>query len=135
MRSRHTRDGECADRQAAEDRPAGYDGRGGCCYDGRWMTMNHEERLAVTESRRRVIIDAVKGIEGVSAVMLDNIIGASAVRVGFAGGCVCDRDDGCGCCGEAEGGGSADMDAGAGLGGLHHDPYVWAERGRGVLVG
>ena len=41
----------------------------------RWMTMNHEERLAVTESRTQVIIDAVKGIEGVSAVMLENIIG------------------------------------------------------------
>ena len=41
----------------------------------RWMTMNHEERLAITERRTQVIIDALKGIEGVSAVMLDNIIG------------------------------------------------------------
>ena len=41
----------------------------------RWMTMNHEERLAETERRTQVIINAVAGIEGVSAAMLDNIIG------------------------------------------------------------
>ena len=41
----------------------------------RWMTMNHEERLAETERRTMVIVNALQGLRGVSAVMLDNIIG------------------------------------------------------------
>ena len=41
----------------------------------RWMTMNHEERLAETERRTMVIVNGLQGLRGVSAVMLDNIIG------------------------------------------------------------
>ena len=41
----------------------------------RWMTMNHEERLAETERRTMIIVNALQGIEGVTATMLDNIIG------------------------------------------------------------
>lgn len=41
----------------------------------RWMTMNHEERLAETERRTMVIVNALQGLRGVSAVMLENIIG------------------------------------------------------------
>ena len=41
----------------------------------RWMTMNHEERLAETERRTMVIVNGLQGLRGVSAVMLENIIG------------------------------------------------------------
>ena len=41
----------------------------------RWMTMNHEERLAETERRTMVIVNGLRGLRGVSAAMLDNIIG------------------------------------------------------------
>lgn len=41
----------------------------------RWMTMNHEERLAETEQKCRNIIAPLQGIPGVSVQMLSNTIG------------------------------------------------------------
>ena len=41
----------------------------------RWMTMNHEERLAVAEQQCGVIIASLKGIPGVTAELNTNIIG------------------------------------------------------------
>ena len=40
-----------------------------------WMTINHEERLAVVESRSNRIIQLLSGIEGVSTKLIENIIG------------------------------------------------------------
>ena len=40
-----------------------------------WMTMNHEDRLADTEQRTRVILGLVSGIPGIRAEMIDNVIG------------------------------------------------------------
>jgi L-seryl-tRNA(Ser) seleniumtransferase len=40
-----------------------------------WMTMNHEDRLADTEQRTRVILGLVSGIPGLRAEMIDNVIG------------------------------------------------------------
>ena len=41
----------------------------------RWMTMNHEQRLANTERRCQTVMAYLKGIPGVSVEMIDNIIG------------------------------------------------------------
>lgn len=41
----------------------------------RWVTMNHEERLAVEETRSQTIISRLERVPGVRAEMLDNIIG------------------------------------------------------------
>ena len=41
----------------------------------RWMTMNHEERLADAEGQSQAIIQALSGIDGVRAEMIDNVIG------------------------------------------------------------
>ena len=41
----------------------------------RWMTMNHEERLAETETKCRNMLDPLQGIPGVTVELLDNIIG------------------------------------------------------------
>ena len=41
----------------------------------RWMTMNHEERLAETEPKCRNMLDPLQGIPGVTVELLDNIIG------------------------------------------------------------
>ena len=41
----------------------------------RWMTMNHEERLADTELKCWNMIAPLQGIEGVTAQLMDNIIG------------------------------------------------------------
>jgi L-seryl-tRNA(Ser) seleniumtransferase len=41
----------------------------------RWMTMNHEERLASIEQRSRVIARPLQGIPGVKAEIIDNIVG------------------------------------------------------------
>ena len=41
----------------------------------RWMTMNHEERLAVAEQQCGVIMASLKGIPGVTAELNTNIIG------------------------------------------------------------
>ena len=40
-----------------------------------WMTMNHEDRLADSERRSRVILSAVAGIPGLRAELIDNVIG------------------------------------------------------------
>ena len=41
----------------------------------RWMTMNHEERLADAEGQSQTIIQALSGTDGVRAEMIDNVIG------------------------------------------------------------
>jgi L-seryl-tRNA(Ser) seleniumtransferase len=41
----------------------------------RWMTMDHEERLASIESRSRTIARPIQGIKGVKAELIDNIVG------------------------------------------------------------
>ena len=41
----------------------------------RWMTMNHEERLADAEGQSQTIIQSLSGIDGVRAEMIDNVIG------------------------------------------------------------
>ena len=43
-----------------------------------WMTMNHEDRLADSERRSRVILGAVAGIPGLRAELIDNVIGHHA---------------------------------------------------------
>ena len=40
-----------------------------------WMTMNHEDRLADSERRSRVILNAVAGIPGLRAELIENVIG------------------------------------------------------------
>ncbi|PKB79403.1 MAG: hypothetical protein BZY88_13545 [SAR202 cluster bacterium Io17-Chloro-G9] len=41
----------------------------------RWMTLNHEERLADTEEKCRNMLTPLQGIPGVKATLMDNIIG------------------------------------------------------------
>ena len=41
----------------------------------RWMTMNHEERLADTETKCRTMLAPLQGIPGVTAELIDNIVG------------------------------------------------------------
>ena len=41
----------------------------------RWFTMNHEERLAYVEQQCQNVLAPLQGIPGVSAQMLDNVIG------------------------------------------------------------
>ncbi len=43
-----------------------------------WMTMNHEDRLADSERRSRVILNAVAGIPGLTAQLIENVIGHHA---------------------------------------------------------
>ena len=43
-----------------------------------WMTMNHEDRLADSERRSRVILSACAGIPGLRAELIDNVIGHHA---------------------------------------------------------
>ena len=40
-----------------------------------WVTMNHEERLAIAEDQSRVMLAPLQNIEGVNAEIIDNIIG------------------------------------------------------------
>jgi hypothetical protein len=40
-----------------------------------WMTMNHEERLADTETKCRNMMAPLQGISGVTVELSDNIIG------------------------------------------------------------
>ncbi|MBI4339349.1 MAG: aminotransferase class V-fold PLP-dependent enzyme [Chloroflexi bacterium] len=40
-----------------------------------WMTMDHEERLAKAERQSQAIIAPLRGIPGVKATMMDNILG------------------------------------------------------------
>jgi len=41
----------------------------------RWVTMNHEERLADYEQRSRTIVRGLSGIPGVEAEVIDNVVG------------------------------------------------------------
>lgn len=47
----------------------------------RWVTMNHEERLADAEQRSLVMVDALKDIPGVSVQFITNVIGHHAFGV------------------------------------------------------
>ena len=47
----------------------------------RWMTMNHEERLATVEGKCQSILSPLRGIEGLHAEMLDNVIGHQPLGV------------------------------------------------------
>ena len=48
----------------------------------RWVTMNHEERLADYEQRSRTIARALAGIPGVKAEVIDNVVGNDPFGVG-----------------------------------------------------
>lgn len=41
----------------------------------RWMSMNHEERLAEAERKSQTILDSLQGIPGLKAEMIRNVIG------------------------------------------------------------
>jgi len=41
----------------------------------RWMTLNHEERLAQFESRSQIMVTELQGIPGVKAALIDNVVG------------------------------------------------------------
>jgi L-seryl-tRNA(Ser) seleniumtransferase len=47
----------------------------------RWMTLNHEERLAEAESKSCFMADALQGIPGVEAKVMDNVAGPHAFGV------------------------------------------------------
>ncbi len=47
----------------------------------RWMTMNHEERLADAESRSVAMRSHLTGIPGVEATLIDNIVGHNSFGV------------------------------------------------------
>jgi L-seryl-tRNA(Ser) seleniumtransferase len=47
----------------------------------RWMTLNHEERLADAEQRSMIMVNALAGIPGVSATFIENVIGHHAFGV------------------------------------------------------
>jgi D-glucosaminate-6-phosphate ammonia-lyase len=47
----------------------------------RWMTMNHEERLADAESRSEAMRSHLAGIPGVDAALIDNIVGHNSFGV------------------------------------------------------
>jgi L-seryl-tRNA(Ser) seleniumtransferase len=40
-----------------------------------WVTMNHEERLAIAEDQSRAMLAPLQNIDGVNAEIIDNIIG------------------------------------------------------------
>ena len=44
----------------------------------RWMSLNHEERLADADERSRIMADALQGIPGVRTERIDNVIGHHA---------------------------------------------------------
>ncbi|MCI0866662.1 MAG: hypothetical protein J4N89_08940, partial [Chloroflexi bacterium] len=50
----------------------------------RWMTMNHEERLADSEQKCQNVIVALAGIPGVKAELITNVIGHHAYGVNLA---------------------------------------------------
>ena len=50
----------------------------------RWMTMNHEERLADSEQKCQNVIAALAGIPGVKAELITNVIGHHAYGVNLA---------------------------------------------------
>ncbi len=41
----------------------------------RWMSMNHEERLAKAERQSQTILGCLRGVKGVKAEMINNIVG------------------------------------------------------------
>ena len=41
----------------------------------RWMTLDHEQRLADAETKSRTIVDALYGIPGLTVALIENIIG------------------------------------------------------------
>ena len=47
----------------------------------RWMTINHEERLADAEQKCQTIISSLAGVPGLKAEMIDNVIGHHAYGV------------------------------------------------------
>ena len=47
----------------------------------RWVTMNHEERLAVIERRCQSVLTQLKAIPGVEAQMIENVIGHQPLGV------------------------------------------------------
>ncbi len=47
----------------------------------RWMTMNHEERLARVEEKCQGILSPIRGIEGLQTEMLTNVIGHQPLGV------------------------------------------------------
>jgi hypothetical protein len=51
----------------------------------RWMTMDHEERLAKAERQSQTIMAPLKGIRGVKTQLIDNILGHQpfGVRLDF----------------------------------------------------
>jgi hypothetical protein len=51
----------------------------------RWLTMNHEDRLADAERMSGAIIERVQGIPGVTVIPLDNVVGhlAFGLRLEF----------------------------------------------------
>ena len=47
----------------------------------RWVTMDHEERLADAETRSMIMVNALQGIPGVTARFIENVIGHHAFGV------------------------------------------------------
>jgi L-seryl-tRNA(Ser) seleniumtransferase len=47
----------------------------------RWMTVNHEERLADAEQRSLTMVEGLQGIPGVTAELITNVIGHHAFGV------------------------------------------------------
>ena len=47
----------------------------------RWMTINHEERLADFESRSQTVIGLIEGTPGLKAELIENVIGHQAFGV------------------------------------------------------
>ncbi len=41
----------------------------------RWVTLNHEERLAAAEQQTRALLTELQGLPGVEAKFIDNVIG------------------------------------------------------------
>lgn len=50
----------------------------------RWVTMNHEERLAEGERKSQAMVGALQGLPGVDAVFVDNVIGHHAFGLTIA---------------------------------------------------
>ena len=94
-----------------------------------WMTMNHEDRLADSERRSRVILTACAGIPGLRAELIDNVIGHHAyglnlwVDSAVAGFDIYDLRD------RLKDGDPPHLDPRPRRRGLHHHPYVRPESG------
>ena len=46
-----------------------------------WMTMNHEDRLATSETKSRTVLASLAGVTGLKANIIDNVIGHLAFGV------------------------------------------------------